>query len=92
MKKGDRVLCKYNYGYFKKGKHYKVKGIHSIFSENDYISIKLKYMKFRFKLKESTYGYVEDYIDSVVDPYFYEYFTPLKEERKQKLDEINEGR
>jgi len=36
MKKGDKVLCKHkhNYGSFKKGEHYKVKGIHSIFSEN----------------------------------------------------------
>lgn len=88
MKKGDKVFCKVSYSIFKKGKYYKIKGIHSIFSENDYITIMYQFMNFRFKLKETTFGYVVDYIDSSVDPYLYDYFVPLKEERKLKLDEI----
>lgn len=93
LKKGDKVYCKVDYGPFKKGEHYKVKEIHSIFSEDDYITIKyFAHMKFRFKLKDSTFGYIEDFIDSSLDPYLYNYFIPLKEERKLKLNEIEKRR
>jgi len=91
MKKGDKVICKQNYGHFKKGHRYTVTQIHSIFSDKDYATVQLSGInQYRFKLTQETFGYIEDYIDSSLDPYLYDHFYGEKEMRKLKLDEINE--
>ena len=82
--------CKKTFYNFKKGYNYKIDGIHSIFEKDDFISIKDDYVLCRFRLNKST-EYIDNYIGSN-ESYFYDYFTILKEERKQKLKKIDNSK
>ena len=88
FKVGDKLYCKFSFHPFKKGSYYGIKGIHSIFSDNDYIAIKYHTDSYRFKLKESTFGYIDNYLDSSLDPYLFDYFCDIKEDRINKLKKL----
>ena len=60
------AICKKNCFDFKKNQQYEIYGIFSIFSENDFISLRIIYSEvsddiFRFRLNKSL-DYIDDYI------------------------------
>jgi hypothetical protein len=82
--------CKKTFYNFKKGEKYKISGIFSVFEKDDFISIDGDNVTCRFRLNKST-DYIDDYIGTN-ESYFYNYFTILKEERKQKLKKIDNSK
>jgi len=78
--------CKVTFYNFKKNENYKIDGIHSIFEQDDFITLIDNDVTARFRLNKSK-DYIDDYIGTN-EHYFYDYFTILKEERKQKLKKI----
>ena len=82
--------CKKTFYNFKKGENYKIGGIFSVFEKDDFISLIDTNVIARFRLNKST-DYIDDYIGSN-ESYFYDYFTILKEERKQKLKKIDNSK
>jgi hypothetical protein len=82
--------CKKTFYNFKKNENYKIDGIHSIFEKDDFITLIDNQVTARFRLNKST-DYIDDYIGSD-EYYFYDYFTILKEERKQKLKKIDKSK
>jgi len=84
------VLCKKNFFPFRKGNYYNVVGIHSIFQDNDFISIisnPNNTLPYRFRLNRST-QYIEDYIGQN-EYYFYDYFVDITKDRLEKLKKLN---
>ena len=83
----EKATCKRNCILFKKGQQYEISGIYSIFEKDDFISLKLDSDNiFRFRLNKSL-EYIDDYI-GVDEYYFYDYFSLIQEERKNKILKI----
>lgn len=82
-----KALCKKNYYGFKKGEHYEVKCISSIFEANDFITLECSSMWYRFRMNQSL-EYIDDYIGQN-EMYFYDYFKNIQDERKEKLNQIS---
>ena len=80
-----KVFCKKTYFSFKRGEHYKVNAIHTIFEPHDFITLE-NICLCRFRLNKSKM-YVEDYL-GVDEVYFHDYFCDLKEERRIKLENL----
>jgi len=81
------VLCKRNCHNFKKGTYYKIVNIFTIFEPDDFITIEDRDY-YRFRLNDSI-SYIEDYIGTN-EYYFYNYFCNIIEERKFKLEHLNQ--
>ena len=86
-----KAYCKKTYFGFEKGNSYEVVQINSVFQTDDFITIKTNDISVdhwhRFRLNQST-QYVEDYIGEN-EVYFYDYFSLLKEVRKNKLKQLS---
>jgi len=86
-----KVFCKNSYYGFEKGKYYEVKSISSIFEKDDFITIEsnedISHSWYRFRLNQSL-EYIDDYIGQN-EVYFYDYFSNIQEERKEKLKHLN---
>ena len=88
------VLCKKNFFIFKKGDYYKIKGIHSIFEEDDFITIESKetnssgnYILCRFILKDNVRS-ISDYIgENEIN--FHDIFIDIYKERNDKLSKLD---
>jgi len=84
----SKVVCKQNIGDFKKGRHYIVDNIHSIFEKDDFISIINDNRELnRFRLNDS-FEYIDGYI-GYDEKNFYIFFDFVNDLRKKKLDKIN---
>lgn len=81
------AICNKSKFNFKKNERYNIEGIYSIFEKNDFISLNINNSTYRFRLNKST-DYVDNYIGEN-ELYFYDYFTILNEDRKNKINKIN---
>jgi len=82
-----KVHCKKDFNCFKNNEYYSVSGIHSIFEKDDFITLECYNNIYRFRLNKS----VEcvDYYIGINEHYFYNYFCYLKDERKDKIEHLD---
>jgi len=83
-----KAFCKKDIFSFKKGYNYKINGIYSVFDTDDFITLQIdeSYIR-RFRMNKSS-EYIDDYIGTD-ELYFYDFFSILNEERKNKLKKLS---